>query len=208
MIIFDNVFLNLDRRRFDVIKGANFTVNQSTVLFGESGSGKTSLLKLILGFHRPTSGEITILGENISKIKHTQFSYVPTNLMLKENQTAFETVAYPLKRRKVGKTDIKQRVESAASTYGIYNILYSKIKHLTVQQKIFVALTRSIIREPKLVLIDDVARNIDDAIETLDFIAKIAQSYPVLYATEDQSHAQHFADFERLNIDLGIVSKQ
>ena len=155
MIIFDKVTLRYPYDEFDVLKDASFTLEQgvNTVL-ADAQSGKSTLCKLLLKDIAPTSGHIFVDGLDISSITNANLDilYLPRNPVFFERKSVQYNMEYPLKVRKVGKTERKQRVRELAEQFAID--LGAKLHSLSPEQRRTVALARGLTVKRKTVLFD------------------------------------------------------
>ena len=126
-------------------------------LLGASGCGKSTLLRVLAGFEAPTSGEVYIDGQNVTQMP----PYLrPTNMMFQSyalfpHMTVFDNVAYGLKQDRIPKAEIQQRVEKILVLTRISNLAKRKPDQLSGGQRQRVALARSLVKEPKLLLLDE-----------------------------------------------------
>jgi phospholipid/cholesterol/gamma-HCH transport system ATP-binding protein len=121
MIEFKNVFKSFGERQ--VLKGISFSVKRGNILFvlGTSGTGKSVLLKNLVGLMRPDSGEILVDGVEISKFSENQYSSVRKKVGMVFQQPAlfdslsiFENIAYGLRKHfSLNETEIQERVQKA-----------------------------------------------------------------------------------------------
>src|SRR5574341_151788 len=166
------VLKNLTKKFGDktVLSDFNLSVNSGefVVLVGPSGSGKSTILRLISGLEKESSGEIWIEGKLVNDIppKDRDLAMVFQNYALYPHMTIFENIAFPLKLRKVAKTEIKKRVTEAAALLGLEEFLKRKPATLSGGQRQRVALGRAIIRQPKIFLFDEPLSNLDAQLRT------------------------------------------
>lgn len=157
MIKFDNVTLRYHYDEFPLLKGVSFTLccGVNTVL-SDVQSGKSSICKLLCKEVAATSGEIIVDGLPISSITsaHLGILYLPSAPTFFENRSVRRNVEYPLKVRKVAKTERRQRAEQVAASLGL-NCLEVKVSKLSAEQRKLVALARGLTVERKVVLFDD-----------------------------------------------------
>lgn len=135
----------------DIYRGEFFS------LLGASGCGKSTLLRVIAGFESPTTGEVFIDGQDVTDMP----PYLrPTNMMFQSyalfpHMTVFDNVAYGLKQDRVPKAQIRERVEKMLALTSILNLARRKPEQLSGGQRQRVALARSLVKEPKLLLLDE-----------------------------------------------------
>src|SRR2546425_10292333 len=149
--------------------GAVNSVNLETregeflVFLGPSGSGKTTLLRMIAGLEAPTSGDILIGGRvvNDRSPREPRIPMVFQSYALYPHLSVYKNIAFPLKAQGVPKATIPQKVEWAASLFGIEKLLQRKPRQLSGGERQRVALARAVVREPSVFLLDEPLSNLD-----------------------------------------------
>ena len=143
------------------------------VLLGRSGSGKTQLLELIAGLTEPDTGEIWIDNENVTekKIQDRQTGLVFQDYAIFPNMTVFGNIAYSLHSRRIDKKSINKRVNLIAEELNIIHILNRYTHNLSGGELQRVALARTLITSPKILLLDEPLASIDASLK--DDIKKI-----------------------------------
>ncbi len=126
-------------------------------LLGPSGCGKTTLLRMLAGFETPTSGHILLDGEDISKIPPYKR---PINMMFQSyalfpHMTVEDNIAFGLKQEKTPSAEIKTRVAEMLELVQLQKFAKRKPHQLSGGQRQRVALARSVIKKPKLLLLDE-----------------------------------------------------
>ena len=171
------------------------------VLVGPSGCGKSTTLRTIAGLEEVTEGTISIDGEDITheKPKDRDIAMVFQNYALYPHMTARENMAFGLKMTTdLSEEEIDQRVQEAAHMMGIEDLLESKPGELSGGQQQRVALGRSIVREPKVFLMDEPLSNLDAKLRTtmrteLQDLQRRLNTTAV-YVTHDQTEAMTMGD--------------
>jgi len=133
------------------------------VLLGRSGSGKTQLLELIAGLSIPDAGEIWINNQDVTrkKIQDRQVGLVFQDYAIFPNMTVFGNIAYPLHSRKLKRHDIDLKVKNIAEEMNISNLLDRFTHNLSGGELQRVALARTLVNSPKLLLLDEPMASID-----------------------------------------------
>ena len=179
-----------------------------SVLGGE-GSGKTTFLKTIAGLEEH-EGRITLDGKDL-KSKTDDVIMVFDDGALFPFKTVFDNLAYPLKIRGVDKVEIAKRVVFAAESFGVSACLNQRARTLTTLEKRKVSLARILMREAKLVLVDDFLHGIfqeeadhlfDTATRVLHRLAKGGAT--IIYTTSSPNRAYAFGDRTMVLVDGDI----
>jgi molybdate/tungstate transport system ATP-binding protein len=168
------------------------------VLLGRSGSGKTQLLELIAGLTRPDSGEIWLDKENITekKIKGRSIGLVFQDYAIFPNMTVFGNVAYSLGSGEMHKSIINEKVNKIASELNISHLLERNTHHLSGGELQRVALARTLITSPRLLLLDEPMASIDASLK--DDIKRLLrrlnrQGLTIIHVTHDYREALSLA---------------
>ena len=170
------------------------------VLVGPSGCGKSTTLRMIAGLEEISAGELYIDGKLMNDVapKDRDIAMVFQNYALYPHMTVRENMAFPLKLRKVPKDEINQKVEQAAQILDITQYLDRKPKALSGGQRQRVAIGRAIVREPKVLLMDEPLSNLDAKLrnqmraEIIKLRQKINTTF--IYVTHDQTEAMTLGD--------------
>lgn len=165
------------------------------VFVGPSGCGKSTTLRMIAGLEDISAGELMI-GENVvndMEPKDRDIAMVFQNYALYPHMTVFENIAFGLRLRKMPKDEINRRVTEAAEILGITEYLAKKPKEMSGGQRQRVSLGRAIVREPKVMLLDEPLSNLDAKLRT-QMRSEIAKLHAKLqttfiYVTHDQIEA-------------------
>lgn len=170
------------------------------VFVGPSGCGKSTLLRIIAGLEEATSGAILIGGDDVSMAQPIDrgISMVFQSYALYPHLTVFENIAFPLRVQKMGKDELTERVNRAASILKLTEKLQLKPGQLSGGQRQRVAIGRSIVRNPKVFLFDEPLSNLDAALRG-DMRVELSQLHQELdatmvYVTHDQVEAMTMAD--------------
>jgi multiple sugar transport system ATP-binding protein len=170
------------------------------VLVGPSGCGKSTTLRMVAGLDDITHGSIQIGERVVNNLspKDRDIAMVFQSYALYPHMNVFDNMAFGLKLRKTPKAEIKRRVQEAAETLGIANLLDRKPKQLSGGQRQRVAVGRAIVREPAVFLMDEPLSNLDAKlrVQTRADLAKLHQRLKttVIYVTHDQTEAMTMGD--------------
>src|SRR5574342_345111 len=170
------------------------------VLLGPSGCGKTTLLRMIAGLETPSEGELAISGEVVNDLppRARKIAMVLQSYALYPHMTVFKNIAFPLKAQRVARAVIPQKVEWAASLFGIGHLLQRKPRQLSGGERQRVALARALVREPAVFLLDEPLSNLDAQLrasareELQQFQRRIGTT--TIYVTHDQVEAMGLGD--------------
>lgn len=170
------------------------------VLVGPSGCGKSTTLRMIAGLEEITSGEFYIDGKLMNEVapKDRDIAMVFQSYALYPHMTVYDNMAFPLKLRKLDKAEIDRKVREAAETLNITEYLSRKPKALSGGQRQRVAIGRAIVREPKILLMDEPLSNLDAKLrnqmraEIIKLRQRINSNF--IYVTHDQTEAMTLGD--------------
>jgi multiple sugar transport system ATP-binding protein len=138
------------------------------VLLGPSGCGKTTLLRMIAGLEKQTSGDIVIGGNLVNDLppRERKIAMVFQSYALYPHMSVAKNIAFPLKAGGTPKDQIEGRVQTAAAMFGIERLLHRKPRQLSGGERQRVALARAMVREPSVFLLDEPLSNLDAKLRT------------------------------------------
>jgi multiple sugar transport system ATP-binding protein len=169
-------------------------------LLGPSGCGKSTLLKLIGGLEEPDAGEIRIGERRVNFVSpgRRDVAMVFQNYALYPHMTARENIRFPLKMRKLPRTDADRAVARAAGVLDLDGLLHRKVDALSGGQRQRVAVARAIVRDPAVLLMDEPLSNLDALLrmQTREELLRMHRSVPgtIVYVTHDQVEAMTMGD--------------
>ena len=170
------------------------------VFVGPSGCGKSTTLRMIAGLEEISSGELYIGDTVVNDMqpKDRDIAMVFQNYALYPHMTVYENMAFGLKLRHTPKEEIDQRVKAAAEILEISELLTRKPKALSGGQRQRVALGRTIVRHPKVFLLDEPLSNLDAKLRVSmrSEITKLHEKLETtfIYVTHDQTEAMTMGD--------------
>ena len=165
------------------------------VFVGPSGCGKSTTLRMIAGLEEITAGQLYIDGELMNEVepKNRDIAMVFQSYALYPHMTVYENMAFGLKLRHTPKEEIDKRVKAAAEILEISELLSRKPKALSGGQRQRVALGRTIVRHPKVFLLDEPLSNLDAKLRVSmrSEITKLHERLETtfIYVTHDQTEA-------------------
>jgi multiple sugar transport system ATP-binding protein len=184
------------------VRGVSVTIedNEFFCFFGPPSSGKTTILRLLLGLETPDEGEIRIDGRPVNRMTPAQrnLAVVFQNLALFPHMTARENIAFPLVERGMPEAEIARRVGEAAGKLSIGHILHKRPGLLSGGERQRVAIGRALARDAVAYLMDDPISALDARLrEAMRVELKRLQreiGHTLIYVTHDQEEAMSVAD--------------
>ena len=171
------------------------------VLVGPSGCGKSTTLRMIAGLEGISSGDMLIDGERVNSLAPVDrdVAMVFQNYALYYNMSVYDNIGISLKIRHEQKDAIHKNVKGAAERFALSEYLNRMPANLSGGQKQRVALGRTVVRDPKIFLMDEPLSNLDAKLreKTRGEIVKLQKSLntTTIYVTHDQIEAMTMADF-------------
>ena len=165
------------------------------VLLGATNAGKTSLIKMMAGLDRPTSGRILMNGADVTDVstQKRNISLVHQFFVNYPHMTVFDNIASPLRVAGIPKSEIQGRVEAAADILKLRPMLKRRPQELSGGQQQRCALARAIVKESDLVLLDEPLANLDYKLreELRDQLPELfaGRGAIVVYATSEPAEA-------------------
>ncbi|UEP46788.1 ABC transporter ATP-binding protein [Burkholderia ambifaria] len=186
----------------EVVRNVNLTVRQGELfaLLGSSGSGKSTLLRMLAGLETVTSGKILIDGEDLAQMPPYKR---PVNMMFQSyalfpHMSVESNVAYGLKQEGTPKAELKARVAAALELVQMSKYAKRKPHQLSGGQQQRVALARSLVKRPKVLLLDEPMSALDKQIrqrtqiELVNILKKVGVT--CIMVTHDQEEAMTMAN--------------
>ena len=200
-ITFKNVSKSKKKKRFVV---ENFSLKienkEFIVLVGPSGCGKSTTIRMVAGLEEVSKGEIYIGEKLINNVlpKNRNIAMVFQNYALYPHMSVRENIAFGLKLKKVPKSEIEKKIDSAAQILDIKQYLDRKPSDLSGGQRQRVALGRAMVRDADVFLLDEPLSNLDAKLRN-HMRSEISKLHDVLqktfiYVTHDQTEAMTMGD--------------
>ncbi len=203
-------------KKFDTttaVQQVNLTIKKGEIfaLLGSSGCGKSTLLRMLAGFESVSSGRILLDGEDLTRMPPYRR---PVNMMFQSyalfpHMTVEANVAFGLKQEKVPTAEIRERVAAALNLVQMGRYAKRKPHQLSGGQQQRVALARSLVKRPKLLLLDEPMSALDKQIrqrtqiELVDILDKVGVT--CIMVTHDQEEAMAMSDRLAVMTDGRIV---
>ena len=197
----NDVSLRIDKGEFVFIVGA-------------SGAGKSTFLKLIMHEETPTSGEIVINGNKLSKLKRRDVPYLRRHMgivfqdfRLIEKMTVFDNVAFAMRAVGESTSTIKKRVPYVLDLVGLKDKMKNKPSELSGGEQQRVSLARALVNNPEIIVADEPTGNVDPELsyEIIELLNEInSMGTTVLVVTHEHELVREF-DQRVITIDKGRV---
>ena len=187
-------FTAVDNVTLDIYKGELFTI------LGGSGCGKSTLLRMLAGFEVPSAGQIIIDGVDMANIPAYDR---PINMMFQSyavfpHMTVEQNIGYGLKKDKLAKAEIATRVKDMLHLVQLDELAKRKPHHLSGGQRQRVALARALIKQPKVLLLDEPLAALDKKLREQTQFELINLQYELgitfVVVTHDQEEAMTLSD--------------
>ena len=201
-----NIYKNYSTGKLDVpvLKDVNFTMEEGeyVAIMGPSGSGKSTLMNIIGCLDQPTSGQLLIDGQDVSKCSSNEMAdvrlyklgFVFQNFQLLAGQTALQNVELPLTYAHIPRAKRRELAMEALARVGLEDRVNFMPNQLSGGQKQRVAIARAIVNHPKLLLADEPTGALDSASgkQVMElFKALNSEGVSVLMITHDRDIAKY-----------------
>lgn len=205
------------KKRFgnnEVLKGFNMRLmkGENLVIMGKSGSGKSVMIKCLMGLMQPDSGDIEIMGENVLELEQGNLDLLRKKIgflfqgsALYDSMTVRENLEFPLRKQHLSQDEKDKLVYQALKSVGLLDSIELVPNELSGGMKRRIALARAIILHPKIIIYDEPTTGLDpitakEIIELMRIIQKVYGS-SALIITHDVDCSRVIADRMILLID-------
>ncbi|HCY40341.1 MAG TPA: ABC transporter ATP-binding protein [Prolixibacteraceae bacterium] len=155
-----------------VLKGVNLTVykGENLVVLGKSGSGKSVLIKIIVGLLKPDNGEVSVLGQQVDKISENELNELRLRIgfsfqssALYDSMSVRQNLEFPLimNRKNLSKKDISEAVVEVLDAVGLENKMNEMPADLSGGQRKRIGIARTLILRPEIMLYDEPTAGLD-----------------------------------------------
>ena len=202
--------LNLEKNYDDkkAVKNISFKINQNEIIgiLGPNGCGKTTTIGMILGLLKPSNGKILVNGEEIEKKRVKildQLNFIspyielPKKLTVKQNLEVYGRL-YDIK-------NLKEKIDYLTEELKLNEILFKITGELSSGQKNKVSLAKSIINDPKILLLDEPTASLDP--ETGDYVRSFLEKYQKEKKTSILLASHNMSEVERLCSSVLMMNK-
>ena len=194
---------------FPVLKGINLKMMEgtTTVVLGASGSGKTVLMKHIMGLFKPDHGQVIVDGENVSTMSRQRLAVFRERMgmvfqssALFDSMTVGDNVAFPLREHNPGlsEQEILEKVKEKLAVVDLHDVEQKYPAELSGGMRKRVGLARAIVREPKIVLYDEPTTGLDplttESVDEMIIHARERLSVTSVVISHDIGSAFHIGD--------------
>lgn len=217
IIRFDGVGLRYGQGP-EILKDISFALEPGSFHFltGESGAGKTSLLKLMYLAQRPTRGKISLFGIDSAQAKRStlpglrrRMGVVFQDFHLLDHLSALDNVALPLRVAGVAESDVQKHVRELLEWVGLADQIHARPPTLSGGQQQRIAIARAVINRPRLLLADEPTGNVDDkiAVRILHLFCELNRlGTSVVIATHREALIRKFA-YPRFHLQDGKLRR-
>lgn len=190
----------------EALKGVsvNFRENEFVSILGQSGCGKTTLLNIIGGLDRYTSGDLLINGkstklfldEDWDNYRNHSVGFVFQSYNLISHQTVLENVELALTLSGVSKKERKEKAKKALTDVGLGDYLHHKPNQLSGGQMQRVAIARALVNDPDIILADEPTGALDThtSVQIMDILKQISKDKLIIMVTHNPELAQEYSD--------------
>mgnify|MGYP001995472181 CR=1 FL=1 len=182
----------------EALNDVNLRLHEGEFVFlsGPSGAGKTTLVKILLGYERPTSGQVLVNGRNLAVLSEGSIPYLRRNIgvvwqdfKLLNSRTVFDNVAISLEILGLRPKEIQRRVTQILEVVGLESYATARPQMLSGGEQQRVAIARALVNEPAILLADEPTGNLDPdlSVEIMNLLLDLQQrGTTVMVATHDK----------------------
>jgi len=214
VIIIRDLYKSFDD--LDVLKGVNLTVfkGENVAVLGKSGSGKSVLIKIIVGLLKPDQGEVTVLGQHVDALNEKELNALRLRIgfsfqssALYDSMNVRQNLEFPLKMnvKNLSKHDIAVAVEDVLEAVGLTDKMEQMPSDLSGGQRKRIGIARTLILRPEIMLYDEPTAGLDPVTcrEINELIKQVQEKYNTssIIITHDLTCARETGDRMALLLD-------
>ena len=193
----------LDSKNLEILKGTNLSIKQyeSVAIMGKSGSGKSTFLQIVGGLDKPDNGEVIFKNDSIysksknfiSNYRNKEIGFIFQSYHLLPDLNVYENIILPSSIS--SNSHIKKKMTQLINELNLNDRIYHKPHELSGGEKQRVAIARSLINDPSLILADEPTGNLDDETSkiVLDYLFKAVNNHhkSIILVTHSKSVAKY-----------------
>jgi len=174
----------------EVLKGINFTLykGENVAVLGKSGTGKSVLIKLMVGLLKPDRGEVIVLGQHVDQLESKELNALRIrigfsfqNSALYDSMNVYQNLAFPLtmNRKNLNKKEVDDAVQEVLEAVGLTDKLKQMPSDLSGGQRKRIGIARTLILKPEIMLYDEPTSGLDPitSAEIIELINEVQQKY-------------------------------
>ena len=174
----------------DVLKGIDFDLfkGENVAVLGKSGTGKSVLIKIIVGLLKPDKGEVLVLGEHVDKLERRELDALRQRIgfsfqssALYDSMNVYQNLAFPLtmNRKHLSNQDVNDAVEEVLDAVGLKDKINQLPSDLSGGQRKRIGIARTLILKPEIMLYDEPTSGLDPVTssEIIELINEVQQKY-------------------------------
>jgi len=174
----------------EVLKGINFNLykGENVAVLGKSGTGKSVLIKIIVGLLKPDRGEVVVLGQHVDQLESKELNALRIrigfsfqNSALYDSMNVYQNLAFPLtmNRKNIHKKEVDDAVEEVLEAVGLTDKLKQMPSDLSGGQRKRIGIARTLILKPEIMLYDEPTSGLDPitSAEIIELINEVQQKY-------------------------------
>ena len=188
VILINGLYMSFDD--LEVLKGIDFNLfkGENVAVLGRSGSGKSVLIKIIVGLLKPDKGEVIVLDQHIDKLKGKELDAIRLrigfsfqNSALYDSMNVYQNLAFPLTMniKNLKRSEVKNSVEEVAEAVGLKDKLKQLPSDLSGGQRKRIGIARTLILKPEIMLYDEPTSGVDPitSAEIIQLINEVQQEF-------------------------------
>lgn len=210
----------MGRTRVHALAGVDLDIPRGsfTVIMGPSGSGKSTLLYLVGGLDRPTSGTISVLGQELNSMdentlavyRRKMLGFVFQQFNLVATMSALENVSFPLRFAGISVRERHKRSRKVLEDVGLGQYVQHKPTEMSGGQQQRVAIARALIHDPPIVLADEPTGNLDSTtgFNVMQMLSEMHQAGRTIIVVTHDPRMSHFASHMLYILDGKLVPRE